>query len=63
MVEEYSMDTNVVVRRAWRVTKKFGEQPQWEVEIGDPEPVFTKEADSIGISETSTAVSNHSFGS
>lgn len=56
MVEEYSLDTNCVIRRAWKCNKKFGSQPYWDVEVGDPEPEFTKDLDTIGISETSTAV-------
>lgn len=58
MVEEYSLDTNCVIRRAWKCHKKFGSQPYWDVEIGDPDPEFTKDMDTIGISETSTAVSD-----
>lgn len=57
MVEEYNLDTNVVVRRSWKAHKKFGSQPYWEVEVGDPEPAFAQDLDTIGISETSTAVS------
>lgn len=57
MVEEYSVDTNCVVRRAWKVTKQFGFPMKWEVEIGDPDHVFSEESENIGIKESSTAVS------
>ncbi|XP_050449225.1 protein DPCD-like [Cataglyphis hispanica] len=38
MVEEYNMDTNVVVRRIWKKKNSFGTDQGWIVEIGDPEP-------------------------
>lgn len=57
MVEEYSMDTNIVVRRAWKVAKKFGAQPRWEVEIGDQDPTLVEDMENTGIKECSTAVS------
>jgi len=37
MVEEYNMDTNVVVRRAWKKENRFGTDIGWVVEVGDPE--------------------------
>ncbi|XP_018569951.1 protein DPCD [Anoplophora glabripennis] len=43
MVEEYNLDTNVVTRRAWRHNKELKGEDKWEVEIGDPEPVYNKE--------------------
>lgn len=56
MVEEYSNDTNVVVRRAWRQKGKLGQDIGWEVEIGDPEPTRAENLDNIGIRESSSAV-------
>ncbi|KOX80955.1 Protein DPCD [Melipona quadrifasciata] len=38
MVEEYHLQTNVVVRRAWKEKGKLGQDVGWKVEIGDPEP-------------------------
>lgn len=35
MVEEYSMDTGVVQRRAWKREKTLGGEPDWEIEMGD----------------------------
>ncbi|KAG4070502.1 hypothetical protein HA402_005734 [Bradysia odoriphaga] len=35
MVEEYSMDTGVLQRRAWKREKALGGQPDWEIELGD----------------------------
>lgn len=57
MVEEYSTDTNVLVRRAWRQKGKLGQELGWVVEIGDPEPSHTDNLDSVGIRESSSAVS------
>ena len=55
MVEEYNLDTCVLTRRAWRrkVNVKAGDE--WEVEVGDPEPSFTKGA-SFFIRENSNQV-------
>ncbi|CAL1673985.1 unnamed protein product [Lasius platythorax] len=38
MVEEYNIDTNVVMRRIWKKKNSFGTDIGWTVEIGDPEP-------------------------
>lgn len=38
MVEEYSMETDVVLRRIWKKKNNFGTDIGWVVEIGDPEP-------------------------
>lgn len=57
MVEEYNLETNVVVRRAWKVVKKFGAQPVWDVEVGDPDVTFSPDSENIGLKEISTAVS------
>ncbi|KAJ8957934.1 hypothetical protein NQ318_001931 [Aromia moschata] len=43
MVEEYNTDTNVVTRRAWRVNKELKGEDKWDIELGDPEPVYDKE--------------------
>lgn len=34
MVEEYSTETNVVLRRAWKEKNKFGKDIGWVVEVG-----------------------------
>ena len=53
MVEEYSMDTDVLQRRMWKVSDAVrGEK--WMVEIGDPLAPFDN-LDSIGIKENATA--------
>lgn len=55
MVEEYNMDTNVVVRRLWKKKNNFDTDIGWTVEIGDPEPKEnTIEKD--GIQESSNTV-------
>lgn len=35
MAEEYSMDTGVIQRRAWKREKTLGGEPDWEIELGD----------------------------
>lgn len=55
MVEEYNMDTNVVMRRIWKKKNSFGTDIGWTVEIGDPEPKENNiEID--GIQESSNTV-------
>lgn len=55
MVEEYNMETDVLLRRIWKVSQAMrGEK--WVVEIGDPIPQLDN-LDSIGIKENATAVS------
>ncbi|KAL4709429.1 hypothetical protein ACJJTC_019726 [Scirpophaga incertulas] len=36
MVEEYNLETCVLLRRAWKVKGKLGGEGKWSVEIGDP---------------------------
>lgn len=56
MVEEYSMSTDVLQRRMWKVFDPFrGEK--WDVELGDPLAQL-ESVDSIGIKENSTTVSS-----
>ncbi|XP_034950416.1 protein DPCD [Chelonus insularis] len=38
LVEEYNLDTSIVVRRAWKEKGKLNQDAGWTVEIGDPEP-------------------------
>ncbi|KAM7356892.1 protein DPCD [Cochliomyia hominivorax] len=35
MAEEYSLNTGVVQKRAWRKTKQLMGEPEWEVELGE----------------------------
>lgn len=35
MSEEYSMDTGVLQRRAWKREKALGGEANWEIELGD----------------------------
>ncbi|XP_053952578.1 protein DPCD [Anastrepha ludens] len=40
MSEEYSMDTGIVQRRAWRKCKQLMGEPEWEIELGEtPHPI------------------------
>lgn len=58
LVEEYNLDTNVLVKRAWRQKGKLGQDMGWVVEVGDPEPSSSDNLDAIGIRESSSAVCN-----
>lgn len=53
MVEEYNMDTNVLVRRAWKEKKDFTETAGWIVEVGDREPKLNN-IETFGIQESSS---------
>lgn len=55
MVEEYHLETNVLIRRAWKEKGKLGQDIGWNVEIGDPEPKQNN-IDICGIQESSSAV-------
>ncbi|XP_066598530.1 protein DPCD [Prorops nasuta] len=55
MVEEYHLETNVVVRRAWREKGKLGQNIGWVVEVGDPEPKQQDNIEVCGIQESATA--------
>ena len=55
MAEEYNVDTDVLLRRAWRKKTSLGGDGQWEVEIGDPEPQFIN-LDQVGIKESNNSV-------
>lgn len=55
MVEEYNMNTNVVVRRAWKEKNSFGTNVGWTVEVGDPE-LKQNNIEFYGIEESSNTV-------
>lgn len=57
MVEEYNTDTQVLLRRAWKIKSKIGGEAKWEVEIGDPIPDMTPNIDSADIMEAKDQVS------
>lgn len=42
MVEEYNIDTNVLTRRAWKQKTDFKQEVEWNIEVGDSEPVFNE---------------------
>uniref|UniRef100_A0A1B6CBF2 Protein DPCD n=1 Tax=Clastoptera arizonana TaxID=38151 RepID=A0A1B6CBF2_9HEMI len=56
MVEEYSLETNVLLRRAWKNNNQISSRQGnvWEVEIGDPESQY-QELETVGIKENSDA--------
>ena len=35
MAEEYSLDTGVIQKRAWRKSKQLMGEPEWEIELGE----------------------------
>ncbi|XP_053978965.1 protein DPCD [Hylaeus anthracinus] len=53
MVEEYHLETNVLLRRAWKETGKLGQNTGWNIEIGDPEPMQNN-IEVYGIQESSS---------
>lgn len=55
MVEEYNTDTYVVTRRAWKSNSKIDSDDKWDVELGDPEPVYNQD-DNLIIKENSSQV-------
>lgn len=55
MVEEYLLETNVLVRRAWKEKGNLRQDLGWKVEIGDPEP-RQNNIQAFGIQESSSAV-------
>lgn len=57
MVEEYNMDTQVMLRRAWKVKGKIGGEGRWEVEVGDPIPDVSSNIDALDITESKDQVS------
>ncbi|CAG4930432.1 unnamed protein product [Colias eurytheme] len=52
MVEEYNVDTKVLLRRAWKSKGKLGSEGKWDVEIGDPIPDAVQPIDSAEIVES-----------
>lgn len=56
MVEEYNMDTQVMLRRAWKVRGKLGGEGSWDVEVGDPIPEATPVVDALEIVESKDQV-------
>jgi len=61
MVEEYNVDTNVVVRRTWKEENRFGTNIGWTVEVGDPELKKENNIEIYGIEESSNAVCHFLF--
>ncbi|XP_051164413.1 protein DPCD [Leptopilina boulardi] len=57
MVEEYHLNTGVLIRRIWKEKGKLGQEIGWKVEIGDPEPKFQENIEISGIRESVTAPS------
>lgn len=51
MVEEYNVDTHVMLRRAWKIKSRLGGEGKWNVEVGDPIPEVTTIIDAADIIE------------
>lgn len=56
MVEEYNVDTQVLIRRAWKVKRNLGGEGKWEVEVGDSIPDATPHIDAADICESKDQV-------
>lgn len=56
MVEEYNVDTQVLLRRSWKVKGKLGSEGKWNVEIGDPIPDGIQSIESTEIMESKDQV-------
>ncbi|CAK1555398.1 unnamed protein product [Leptosia nina] len=52
MVEEYNVDTQVLLRRAWKAKGKLGSEGKWDVEIGDPIPDEVQNIEAVEIMES-----------
>ena len=55
MAEEYNLETNILIRRAWKHGNNVSKKSKWEIELGDPEP--DSSFDNIGIKENTNSVS------
>lgn len=53
MVEEYNINTNVLTRRAWKRKTELKNDEKWDIEVGDPEPMYNKD-ETVLIKENSS---------
>lgn len=60
LVEEYDTNTDVLTRRAWKIKNKIGDEGDWSIEVGDPEPTILKD-DGTLIRENSNQVTRLFF--
>lgn len=58
MVEEYNTETQVMIRRTWKLKGKLGGEGKWLVEIGDPMPDQVSNTDNVDIMECKDQVRN-----
>lgn len=57
MIEEYSLETGVLLRRAWKKKQELRGDAGWEVELGDSIPDVARADDgSFMMKESNTAV-------
>lgn len=54
MIEEYSIETGVILRRAWKLRSDLIRKDDWQVELGDPIPNALTKPNSILLCEAST---------
>lgn len=57
MVEEYNLDTQVLLRRAWKIKGSLGGDGKWLVEVGDPIPEVNPNNEIADITECKDQVS------
>ncbi|XP_014369509.2 protein DPCD isoform X1 [Papilio machaon] len=51
MVEEYNIDTQVLLRRSWKLKGKLGGEGKWQAEIGDPIPEVSANVEVADLTE------------
>ncbi|XP_067642617.1 protein DPCD [Eurosta solidaginis] len=54
MAEEYSMETGIVQKRAWRKCKQLMGEPEWEIELGETPRQINQGAGGGGDADNST---------
>lgn len=45
MIEEYSLETGVLLRRAWKGKQELRGEPRWDIELGDTVPDVARSDD------------------
>ena len=56
MAEEYSMDTGIILKRAWKQSKQLRGEPEWELELGDVVRQVNPSMENILLMESVTEV-------
>lgn len=60
MIEEYSLETGVLLRRAWKRKQELRGDPGWEIELGDSIPDVARSDDGLFMmKESNSEVQGH----